>query len=342
MEKDGLINYLQDVYQLEINRKIIRNSLQELKNEFRKQEADLAYVNKEHKVGNERLRATMLNFIISLLFAGVCVYFYTVYFPEKNSYYESKVASYSNADLSLLPEDFSGILWNPSTEESDALMLHSALNSLEEIRRGQKLVGLASLITIIWFGGSCVGILVANKKRKDEQEEVDALSLVIKKGAEKSLEILRESSNVLKTAEKRTENSLEQLYSLDIIYPKYRYLEACGTFLEYLLSGRANALEATAGFVGAYTLFEEELFRGEINNKLDRILQNQKILIRGQKEILDKTNAILNGVNRICRECSEVKKEINRISRIEEINAFYNSVTAYNTTVTRRIMENYY
>lgn len=159
---------------------------------------------------------------------------------------------------------------------------------------------------------------------------------------EKSMDIITENYEVLRTMQKDISGTLKQLYSLNIIYPKYRYLEACGTFLEYLLSGRAHALEATPGFAGAYTLFEEELFRGEISDKLDQILQNQRVLIRGQKEILNKTDSIIEGIDRACRDCSDIKSGMNKISRAQEVYTFYNAVTAYNTTVSRRIMEHYY
>ena len=96
------------------------------------------------------------------------------------------------------------------------------------------------------------------------------------------------------------------------------------------------------GYSGAYTLFEEDLFRGLIVDKLDRILENQKMLIRGQREITNKVNELIHGVENMQKKMNGIKQDIQKISHAEEMNVFYNSITAYNTSVIRRISENYY
>lgn len=79
-----------------------------------------------------------------------------------------------------------------------------------------------------------------------------------------------------------TEELLEELYSLDIIFPKYRNLPAICMFYEYFASGRCTEL---SGPNGAYNLYETELRQNVIIDKLDAILgsledirQNQYIL----------------------------------------------------------------
>lgn len=80
---------------------------------------------------------------------------------------------------------------------------------------------------------------------------------------------------------------------------------ACGTFLEYLLSGRLIVLDATQGCSGAYIVFEGNLFHRHIADKLDQIMENQKILIRGQKEMSQKIDTLLYGVEKYMRNFGE-------------------------------------
>ena len=84
------------------------------------------------------------------------------------------------------------------------------------------------------------------------------------------------------------------------------------------------------------------MFRGLIVDKLDRILENQKMLIRGQREITNKVNELIHGVENMQKKMNGIKQDIQKISHAEEMNVFYNSITAYNTSVIRRISEIYY
>lgn len=326
MDKEKLISYLQDVYQLEIEKRIVEKTIVKISNDFKEQKSDFAFSQKKHKVFSKRMPLFIFSVVFSLCVIIFCIWSEWFYFPDRFAYEENRIAEYSGNDLS----------------EYDEFLRQGAIASLENEKKDLLLCKKIKNFMTIWLIGSCVGVAVLYKKLKDEQQEVNALSAVLGANAKKRMDIINENYAVLSTLQKDTVGRLKQLYSLNIVYPKYRYLEACGTFLEYLLSGRAHALEATAGFAGAYTLFEEELFRGEISNKLDQILQNQRVLIRGQKEILDKTDSIIAGIDRICRDCGEIKSGINKISRVQEVNTFYNSVMAYNTTVSRRIMEHYY
>lgn len=122
---------------------------------------------------------------------------------------------------------------------------------------------------------------------------------------------------------------------MDVIYPKYRSLEACGMFLEYLRAGRTSFLEASGTDQGAYNIYEGELFKGIIIDKLDQVLSNQHLLIEGQKYISEQMDVMLGGLN-------EVRKFTEDIKTSAQISAFCNTVTAYNTSVTRKIVEQKY
>ena len=61
------------------------------------------------------------------------------------------------------------------------------------------------------------------------------------------------------------------MYSLDVIFPKYRNIIAVSSFYEYLLSGRCDKLE---GAEGAYNIFESELRMNLIINKIDDVIKH--------------------------------------------------------------------
>lgn len=80
----------------------------------------------------------------------------------------------------------------------------------------------------------------------------------------KSRESIIEAGNHLKDA-------LEQVYSVDVIFPKYRNLVAVTTIYEYLASGRCDTLE---GADGAYNLYEMELRQNIIIGQLSSVLDS--------------------------------------------------------------------
>lgn len=344
MKKEKLISYLQDVYQLEIQKRIAYNAIGKIENDMQKQRADIDFSQQKHKAKNGR-RFWIAVWMTPFLVIGFLIFNWIYLYSLSNiPRVESRVMEYSGADLSVLDdsENDTGILLNPSTEEADAFYLRGAKRQLERLQNDVKIAGILRACCVLGIGLCIILCLVSLKKKRDEQKIMDAYSIMIRKASQNKLQILEKNHAIMiETGEKIT-NTLNQIYSLDVIYSKYRYLEACGTFLDYLLSGRAQALEATPGFAGAYTLFEEEKFRGEIRDKLNQILQNQRILIKGQREIMSTLNSIEQGIQRVCNELGNVKDGINKMTQVAEVNSFYNSVIAYNTSVSRRIMENYY
>lgn len=325
MEKEKLINYLQDVYQLQIQNKIEKDTMAKLEECFRQEKGNFEFNNKEEYQTSpkilKRIRLAKYFAILAILALCACV------------------GGLMTAKHEILENQAQVEYY---TSNYDKLYLDSAKRGVERNLREYNSFKSRSII-ILALGCGCIVVYIsAVKSKKEEQEELRAMSSILRKDCDNNMKIISENYNIVRTAYNNTEKVLDQLYSLDIIYPKYRYLEACGTFLEYLLSGRAPSLEAVPGYSGAYTLFEEDLFRGLIVDKLDRILENQKILIQGQREIADKVNELIDSVENIQKKMNGMEKDIQKISHAEGVNTFYNMITAYNTSVIRRISENYY
>lgn len=88
----------------------------------------------------------------------------------------------------------------------------------------------------------------------------------------------------------------KQLYSYNIIYPKYQNFAAISQICEYFESGRCSELEGPSG---AYNLYESELRQNIIIDKLDTIISQLDRIERNQYKIYDaicESNRILDDI----------------------------------------------
>lgn len=102
---------------------------------------------------------------------------------------------------------------------------------------------------------------------------------------------------------------LNQLYSIDVIFPKYRNFIAISQIYEYFMSGRCTQLQ---GHKGAYNIFENEI-------RQDIIITQLNIVIDNLEEIKNTQYMIYEAI-----------KESNRLLGVIANNT---SVIAYNTAV---------
>ena len=136
--------------------------------------------------------------------------------------------------------------------------------------------------------------------------------------------------------------TLDKLYAVDIIFPKYRNIFAVCSLYEYLASGRCSTLE---GHEGAYNIYESELRQELILIKLDVVIsqlenikQNQYMLYKEMKEMksilyniscqmkemLKKTDTIIDNTNIIASNTQQ-------IAECSAVIAMYTQMTAKNT-----------
>lgn len=164
-------------------------------------------------------------------------------------------------------------------------------------------------------------------KMVEEENERFQKSKIGYRAAQKALKMLE-------LPFEETKNTLQQLYDLDIIFPKYRNMVAICTMYEYFASGRCTEL---TGPDGAYNLFESELRQniiiGELNTiikQLEQIKSNQYILYTELK----KTNKILTDISEDMNALLNTTKEI---AESAKITAFCSQVTAQNTEAIKYI-----
>lgn len=108
---------------------------------------------------------------------------------------------------------------------------------------------------------------------------------------------LIEMYRVVAAEKSNTQQVLMQYYEKNLIYPKYRTIEAVCTIYEYLESGICTEL---TGYTGAYNMLEAEaranricLRLDSIQGSLNRIEQNQRLLYQAVKEGFEQTNSLL-------------------------------------------------
>ena len=148
---------------------------------------------------------------------------------------------------------------------------------------------------------------------QSEMAEYNQSMAVFTDECEKSRGTIIEVGNHLK-------NSLEHIYSANVIYPKYRNLVAVTTIYEYLASGRCDTLE---GADGAYNLYEMELRQniiiGQLSSVLDSLEQiknNQFTLYKEITEANQKSADLLSDISNNTKFSAYANKEIAKVNRI--------------------------
>lgn len=139
-------------------------------------------------------------------------------------------------------------------------------------------------------------------------------------------------NKTLKETYQLTCKTLQQCYDVDIIPAKYRNIVPICMFYDYISNGRTYSLKRnpSAFDEGAINMYEDELFKREIVNKLDIIINNLEELKQGQKVLYNaiqegnrQTHKLLNDIN------SNVTKVNNNLETIKYQNEQRNRCVEY-------------
>lgn len=190
--------------------------------------------------------------------------------------------------------------------------------------------------------------------QKAENEFNQALSNIVSDDNQAGMQLFAEE---ISEGEKLLESIIaarNELYSYNVIYPKYRNLIALSSFYDYLMAGRCNAL---AGTDGAYNLYESESRADLIITKLsdvltslDRIQENQYMLYQQMSEVNNGVQSLnesmtsvvsslaklkmtgeemKNSLKSISSDTASMNKEVKSIAENAEITAHYSKVSAF-------------
>lgn len=125
-----------------------------------------------------------------------------------------------------------------------------------------------------------------------------------------------------------TSRNLMQLYSANIIYPKYRNLAMISSIYEYIDSGRCETLE---GHEGAYNILEVEMRLDriiveldKIIHRLDAIMNNQRTLYNAITESNSYSERIVSSIDNMAKAVAYQGAKLDEIKKNCELEA-YNS-----------------
>lgn len=122
--------------------------------------------------------------------------------------------------------------------------------------------------------------------------------------------ILDEEIDHLVRFQAESENRLEQIYKINIVFPKYRNLVALSSLYEYICAGRCYTLE---GPEGAYNIYEAESRFDKIITRLDQVIvrldairDNQYVLFSAMQEVNQKYDRLLDAVQTLVQQGSRI------------------------------------
>lgn len=129
-----------------------------------------------------------------------------------------------------------------------------------------------------------------------------------------------------------------KLYSMGVIYIKYRSFIPVSSFYDYLASGRCSSLE---GPDGAYNLYESEMRSNLVINQLSAALSSLEQIKANQFMAYSKLSSINNNISRMNDKMNSAISVLNDIKKTGEVSArTLNSIAnntkmvAYNTEKT--------
>lgn len=167
---------------------------------------------------------------------------------------------------------------------------------------------LCFLFRTLIFAGPAIACIIGffkcafSSKRLHKEEETSYQKALVDNEQflhekERLLPLLEQDYQILKRHYNKICSTLQQYYDLNIIYPKYRGIVPVAMFVQYLESGIVYQLE---GPNGAYSRYEDELFRQLIINKLDVIVTRLDDIRSTQYELansLEKSNQQIMELN---------------------------------------------
>lgn len=130
-----------------------------------------------------------------------------------------------------------------------------------------------------------------------------------------------------------TYKALNELYSYDIIFGKYRNFVAVSTFYEYIASGRCNSLE---GADGAYNLYENEIRANQIISQLsevivslDKIQKNQYVIYKAIEQSNRQLKMLNSSMDTVISSLEKIGDTMDTIADNTAIAAHNSAVSAY-------------
>lgn len=172
-------------------------------------------------------------------------------------------------------------------------------------------------------------------------EEYKANQLAVQKEYDESRikneqrrELVKSRISKMKQSLAETRATLKRVYSLDIVFPKYRNLVAMCSIYEYFAAGRCSEL---TGANGAYNLYESELRQNIIIGQLDQIIDQLEQIKQNQYMLYSELKQTNTTLKEVSRDVSSIMKATKAIEENSYLTAQYAKITAKNAEAIKYI-----
>lgn len=183
--------------------------------------------------------------------------------------------------------------------------------------------GIVTVLSIIILIGIAVREQLTRKREyrdrlNEYNEKVFNDSVRVQNELPKKQYILSQC-NTLSQMLTNSRSKLRNIYSCDILAPKYRNIIAVSSIYEYLKNGRTKGLEMNGSDEGAYNKFESELRLNKIITNTDIIIQKLDVVIENQRELANTMRNAQNSINHLITSTNNMSAQLQ--SGINNLNA---------------------
>lgn len=207
-------------------------------------------------------------------------------------------------------------------------------------------IGWAIAMLAVVAGLVCICLSSVNKReadywteRKKEEDEVDiqrvnAANVQLREQYNHDLALWQaandEAHSYFAKPLAETQEVLKNLYSADVIYPKYRNLPALTSIYEYLITGRCEEL---TGPHGAYNLYEDEVRKDMIISQMNQVIQNLEQIKANQYKLYEEVCRIRENTQAAVNELRAIHGYAAELTGLASLTAYYAGIAASNTNV---------
>ena len=177
----------------------------------------------------------------------------------------------------------------------------------------------------------------SSEKLEEVKKQLKSARLTARKGIDKVIAPEIGEKMLLDDEIQKAEATLKalitcrkQLYSMDIVFDKYRNIVALSSFYEYLMSGRCETLE---GSDGAYNIYESEIRLNRIIDQLDEVIVSLDEIKKNQYMIFNALKSIDSSLSSLNRSMDKAVKSIQTIEKNTENQSKYLEQISANTAV---------
>lgn len=209
-------------------------------------------------------------------------------------------------------------------------------------------MGLSMLFQCVIYGlagaaifavvGAIIGLIkVSNRRDKvkkynraleQKNAQKDSKAILYKERLEEKNIILSKQFNKIIELYNKTKESLDNYYSVGVIYSKYRSSVPISMFIEYYSSGRCSRLD---GPDGAYNKYENELRQNIIIGKLDDIIERLDRIERNQYEMYAAINRSNDLVDSLLKSVDSYANKLQSIENNTQMISYSNKIIERNT-----------